>query len=292
MPSLIVFRSSVNTIIYPYTYPIRATDTFLHTIIRSPSATAAETVEWALNRGYNVDCRDAEDNTPLFCAVSQGIRDITQVLINHGAGIASQSMDGDPPLVLAARNGNYGIVKVLLDNGAPIEDPRSKRSAQALVEAAGRGHSRIVQLLLYRGAKVDQRSSDDWVALSHAAASVGNLDIVQQLVEAGADVNDTASQTDRHLPLAEACHWSHLHIIDYLLEKGADVELRGRMHPVMGGDTLLIAAARGSRFDVCERLLKYGADAEFPDSFGKSAINWAKEIGNERLVKLLQRFRK
>jgi hypothetical protein len=26
MPSLIVFRSSVNTIIYPYTYPIRATD--------------------------------------------------------------------------------------------------------------------------------------------------------------------------------------------------------------------------------------------------------------------------
>jgi hypothetical protein len=27
MPSLIVFRSSVNTIIYPYTYPIRATDT-------------------------------------------------------------------------------------------------------------------------------------------------------------------------------------------------------------------------------------------------------------------------
>jgi hypothetical protein len=28
MPSLIVFRSSVNTIIYPYTYPIRATDSF------------------------------------------------------------------------------------------------------------------------------------------------------------------------------------------------------------------------------------------------------------------------
>jgi hypothetical protein len=26
MPSLIVFRSSINTIIYPYTYPIRATD--------------------------------------------------------------------------------------------------------------------------------------------------------------------------------------------------------------------------------------------------------------------------
>jgi hypothetical protein len=26
MPSLIVFRSSVNTIIYPYPYPIRATD--------------------------------------------------------------------------------------------------------------------------------------------------------------------------------------------------------------------------------------------------------------------------
>lgn len=267
-------------------------DTFLHTIIRSPSATAAETVEWALNRGYNVDCRDAEDNTPLFCAVGQGIRDITHVLINHGAGIASQSMDGDPPLVIAARNGNYGIVKVLLDNGAPIEDPRSKRSAQALIEAAGRGHSRIVQLLLRRGAKVDQRNSEDWVALSLAAASVGNLDIVQQLVEAGADVNDTASQTDRHLPLAEACHWCHLHIIDYLLEKGADVELRGRMHPVMGGDTVLIAAARESRFNVCERLLKYGADAEFPDSFGKSAIDWAREIGNERLVKLLQQYRK
>jgi hypothetical protein len=28
MPSLIVFRSSVNTIIYPYTYPIRATDNY------------------------------------------------------------------------------------------------------------------------------------------------------------------------------------------------------------------------------------------------------------------------
>jgi hypothetical protein len=38
MPSLIVFRSSVNTIIYPYTYPIRATDK-LAVVTRSGLAT-------------------------------------------------------------------------------------------------------------------------------------------------------------------------------------------------------------------------------------------------------------
>jgi hypothetical protein len=38
MPSLIIFRSSVNTIIYPYIYPIRATDTSGRKLISSSSS--------------------------------------------------------------------------------------------------------------------------------------------------------------------------------------------------------------------------------------------------------------
>jgi ankyrin repeat protein len=53
-----------------------------------------ETVERALNRGYNVNCKDGEDNTPLICAVGRRFRDITQLLINHGAQLTSKNMEG------------------------------------------------------------------------------------------------------------------------------------------------------------------------------------------------------
>jgi ankyrin repeat protein len=108
-------------------------DTFIHSIIRSANSTAAETIEWALGRGYSANSRDCEDNTPLICAVKPGFGHITQLLLHYGARITDKSTDGYPPLVLAARLGHYGVVKVLLDHGAPIEDEGPTRHCPALI---------------------------------------------------------------------------------------------------------------------------------------------------------------
>jgi uncharacterized protein len=265
-------------------------DTFVHWAIKSGSATAVETVEWALSRGDNVNGKDGEDNTPLICAVRKGLRDITQLLINHGAQLTSKSIEGYPPLVLAARNGHYEVVKLLLDHKVSIEEPGPGLNQRALYEASANGHSHVVRLLLSRGAKIDQRNDHHWTELS-VTASRGHLDVVRILVEAGADINDIKSPSNRHLPLAEASHWWHIGVMEYLLNKGADVDLRGRMHWVMGGETVLIAAARANRFPVCELLLRFGADVDFRDSGGNTAIDVAREAGNEAIVQLLLEHR-
>jgi hypothetical protein len=54
MPSLIVFRSSVDTIIYPYTYPIRATDRNvlkLEYLVQARSEKPLEIMTSKLSRG-------------------------------------------------------------------------------------------------------------------------------------------------------------------------------------------------------------------------------------------------
>lgn len=108
-----------------------------------------------------------------------------------------------------------------------------------------------------------------------AAAKDGNLDgVKQKLKEYGpAILNRVDNMGDT--ALTWAAWMGHLHVAQFLLDSGADINARG-----MTNRTALGWAAQGARKDVIQLLLDRGADASLTDVNGKTPLQIAQESPN------------
>lgn len=110
---------------------------------------AAMTVE-LLKAGADPNIANELGIGPLAIAIQHGGRDIVELLLAYGADPNLRRENGETPLMSAARLGQAAVVEMLLDSGA-APNARERRFGQtALMWAAG--HPDSVRLLLDRGA--------------------------------------------------------------------------------------------------------------------------------------------
>lgn len=108
----------------------------------------------------------------------------------------------------------------------------------------------------------------------------GSKEVVGMLLNAGADIN--AVSGDRgYSPLMDAVHTKRTDLAAFLLENGADPNIRGRDSQT----AVCIAAGRGD-VDTCRLLMDYKADPSIPDALGMSAAGYAKLFHNDELCRL------
>ena len=114
------------------------------------------------------------------------------------------------------------------------------------------------------------------------AANDGDLITVQRYVEAGANIEGGARMRDGSYgapPLTLAASTGQTAVVRYLLDQGANPNLRGMSNP------LIVACWRGE-YEVAELLLERGAD---PKARGEATPLYAAEgIDNAELVALLR----
>jgi ankyrin repeat protein len=154
-----------------------------HRLVRSAPA---ELVDMALDRGLDVNVRDASGRTLLAEAIRAGNAPVVDLLLARGADPASVSAvdrwlgacvrldeatahaiaaaepafggrlgaDDFDVLVEAAATNKEALVRALLDAGMP-PDGLNTGGATALHHAAWHGHPRIVRLLIDRGARAE-----------------------------------------------------------------------------------------------------------------------------------------
>lgn len=116
-------------------------------------------------------------------------------------------------------------------------------------------------------------------------AKAGNLKVVEQLLAAGLDVD----VTDRFgvTALMAAALWSRPDVAKYLLDHGADTEIRERYF----GCTALIFACLSGTADVLKLLLENGADPNAMDATGRTPLMAASSMNNVEAMRLLLKFR-
>ena len=118
---------------------------------------------------------------------------------------------------------------------------------------------KMVQDCLSAGAKMTPE-------VEHAAFLGGEFALYKLLVPAGLDVNREFGHPGG--PLTTAVQDANVHLMEYLLENGADPEL-----PACAGDTALILAVRdGLGRNVLKLLKEYGADIIYPDLARKAIL--------------------
>ena len=167
--------------------------------------------------------------------------------------IVSRVEDGCAPLFIACKRGNVEIVEYLIT------------VCHADIEQKGRYEV------------PDDRSVHCATPLWCAAVS-GKLSVIKCLISHGAEVN--AVSDSGSTPVRSACFMTHMDVVSYLVENGADI-----LKANYNGGTCLINSVQS--VDLCTFLLNHGADVNATDIQNKTALHYAIQEHRLETTKLL-----
>lgn len=209
---------------------------------------------------------------------------------------------------MAIKAGHHTEVTTLLDVDPSLASAQDENGLSAALTAAYYHEPDIAQLLVQRGAELNVFEAcavgnlprvKDWIEQQPEwinayapdgfqplglAAFFGQADIVEFLLDKGAEVNSPSRNNMRVRPLHSAIAGQHTRIVRLLLEYGADVNTS------QADDfTPLHEAAQNGMLDVTQWLLEQGArlDARL-SSNGKTPLALTIEHQHEDVANLLR----
>ena len=201
-------------------------------------------------------------NTPLHNAATLGSPDVMQILLDNGAEIEARDWLDDTPLIVAAQNGRKEAIEFLLANNADINAKSTGRlgnSETALTKSIGRKQFEAARLLIEKGADVDAPKGAHSIPLQEAALQ-GNAELVKLLLAKGADVNSRSEDGQ------DALQWaSSKEIAEILIAHGANVNAKDQQ-----GKTPLLFAIETGKLHIVNLLLDSGADIDAKDAYEKA----------------------
>jgi uncharacterized protein len=124
------------------------------------------------------------------------------------------------------------------------------------------------------------------------AAAFGRTERLAELLDEDATLANAFGE-DGFQPLGLACFFGHVESARLLLECGADPDTLARNEHIQTNALHAASAAENKdearRYELCELLLKHGADPCIPQGGGEfRAIDAARANGDERLERLLE----
>lgn len=206
----------------------------------------------AMVRLLLIEGANAQDDTALAWAASEGDFKVVQMLLERGADPTAKRPVGDDPALVCACQHAVKLVQLLLDAGADVNQGGGWTPLGAALMSENMD---VARLLIKRGADVNARDSDGRTAL-HCAMIPQNksvLPMVKLLLDAGANVNRSGLST----PLGLAAEWGLVDVARLLIARGANVNAKDRE-----GNTPLVWAvdAEKHRLPMVKLLLEAGAD--------------------------------
>jgi ankyrin repeat protein len=196
------------------------------------------------------ECRLAAPGARLSYSIRNKIERLTK---EERKEIVSRVKEGCAPLFVACKKGNVEIVEYFIEQcGADVE-----------------------QKGVY---EVPDDRSIHYVTPLWCASVAGKLSVVKCLVKHGANVNSVSDTGST--PVRSACFMTHLDIVTYLVENGADL-----LKPNYNGGTCLINSVQS--VPLCEFLLEHGADVNAQDIQFKTALHYAIQEHRFETTKLL-----
>jgi ankyrin repeat protein len=154
------------------------------------------------------------------------------------------------------------LLELLLDHGTAIDHPREGKGRGAVIGCLANGRGAAAAFLASRGARLDLEG----------AAGVGRLDAVRSFFKPDGSLKSGATKEQMRDGFAWACEYGHTGVVDYLLQRGIDVDTKLKHN----GQTGLHWAAYGGHADVVRLLLEHKAPVNIKEeSYGGTPLGWA-----------------
>jgi ankyrin repeat protein len=211
--------------------------------------------------------------------------EVISALLAAGANIKAKTKFGDSALTpaslsgnvltAAALSGNPETIPVLIKAGANIKDPL------VLMSVARRGKKpEMVYVLVKAGAKINATNDEGRTPLMAAVLGNQSEEVISSLLKCGADIRARDKNGMTALLLAAAEN-PNPQTISVLLKHGASVNDKDK-----DGVTALMKSIH-NRYDVIVELLKKRADIKAKNNRGETALSWAAQSGNPKIMSLL-----
>nr|XP_020454856.1 histone-lysine N-methyltransferase EHMT1-like isoform X1 [Monopterus albus] len=203
--------------------------------------------------------------TPLHAAAAEGHHEICHMLVQAGANLDMFDEEQRTPLMAACENNHLETVKYLIRAGAAVSH-KDIMGFTCLHLAAKLGHYEIVHHLLSKASKhINCQDDGGWTPITWAI-EYKHKELVQLLLARGADVNIRDKEQNVCL------HWAALSgcddIAQSLLEARCDLNAIN-----VHGDSPLHVAARENHLECVMLLLSRGADVTQRNRDGETALD-------------------
>ncbi|MBR3676095.1 MAG: ankyrin repeat domain-containing protein [Alphaproteobacteria bacterium] len=286
---------------------VNARDDFGETVLMYASLWSKDPklIQSLIDSGGSINVSAKNGRTALMNAITNNNIEMVKMLIIHGANVNSKLDNGNTALMFATDcNCNPDIIKLLIQHNADVKvtDNEGRTPLISAVDRDGFGNLDIITNLVKSGADINAEDNLGWTPLIWSM--VGGLsaiifknqmndenllkiiETIKKLVELGADVNKKFADGT---PLMIAiCENKDPKIIHTFIELGAHVNVEDSKKRT----PLMCAVRKHENPKIVEMLLDAGADINAKDNGGKTALDYAKENKNPKVVELLEEYSK
>lgn len=247
-------------------------------------------IDLLIKKGADINWQSPENLTVLMMVAGNGDIELLKLLISSKAEIDKIDNDGLTALTHAIFKGNYSCAEQLLKAGANLNIV-SKDGLTPLVLAVEKCPE-IAMLLIENNADINVICPPyDSPVLGHAI-QIGNNLLVRKLLEKGADPNiqvtlEPVNDFDpviKNPAILYAVLNNNIEVVKSLLEFGADPNT---MILKSANESILITYVCRGEFEIVELLLEKGADVNIRDSKKLTALRYAINLNNEKMVDAL-----
>lgn len=163
----------------------------------------------------------------------------------------------------------------------PRRRPWAEKTPSSAHHAADNGLRETVKTPVAEGTDVHAINVRGQTPL-HLAAMTDNVDVVRMLVDGGANI-DVSDHGSNIRPLHNAAKNGCTNVCEFLLKHGADMDAQ-----TAEGDTALLLASANKHIDVVSLLLSFHADHGIRNNAGITAEQIATARGHAAIVDLIQ----
>jgi serine/threonine-protein phosphatase 6 regulatory ankyrin repeat subunit B len=251
---------------------------------------AATTGDWALvntllEYGADPSIEDNDGNTALHYGLDSGDYFTALGLINPSL-INKANKQSSTPLSIALKNKNIEAVELILQFKPHLSSDAFGRTPLMLALKSYNTKADLafckaaIALLLQAGAEVHPQDNEGNTAL-HYAVKTGSKELVQLLINAHACTSILNSKNENAVTLAKKLNYTAIAI---LLEE-TKKEKQAWIEETKG--TELMYAVKTENIHELKNLLSQCANVNAHDSYGWTALTYAVETKNSKLVDLL-----
>lgn len=177
----------------------------------------------------------SQGNTILHYALAFKRFDLAKTLILKGADINKETMEHDTPIMYACLHGNKELYDWMLAHGALISDPNDPQNLTLLYTING-SNIEILKDLLSKSYSINQYFSNGMTPL-HLAVYRNKEQLIDFLLENGANVNLKANNNYQATALQLAVFAKNQSIIQKILKKNPDLYIKD----AQGADVIFYA---------------------------------------------------
>ena len=236
-------------------------------------------VKLLLDKGVDINAKGSIGWFPLLLAYKKNRVDIMKLLLDKGADTELTFKPyGFTILADAIHNYKDTMAKLLIEKGANV-NVKLFDIAPVVFERLSRTDIEIFNLLIDKGLDINIRNHRNETILIHACYDCNySMEIVKKILTLNSDLLNAKDDKDNN-PLINACKIGYIKLVNYLIEKGADISVKNKKNR-----SALSYAVKKGHFTVAKLLIEKGADIHIVDVKDRTLLDISKRGYNNPLI--------